>query len=69
VSGALVSALLAAGIGGENAIDQLKSWPDEGKPHRDERTGNGLREVVAPSHEVVLWALKQLSDLATDPES
>ena len=63
---ALVNALLAAGLGGPNAIDELYSSPDESKPDRGGRTSYGSRQVTAPSREVALWALKQLSDLASD---
>jgi hypothetical protein len=66
VPAGLVTALLAAGLGGQNAIDGLNSSLDEGKPSKGERTGYGSRQVTAPSREVALWALKQLSDLASD---
>ena len=66
VPAALVNALLAAGLGGQNAIDELHSSPDEGKPDRGERTSYGSRQVTAPSRRGALWALKQLSDLASD---
>jgi len=66
VPAALVNALLAAGLGGPNAIDELYRSPDESKPDRGERTIHGSRQVTAPSREVALWALKQLSDLASD---
>ena len=66
VPAGLVTALLAAGLGGQNAIDGLNSSPDEGKPDKGERTSYGSRQVTEPSREVALWALKQLSDLASD---
>ena len=66
VPAALVNALLAAGLGGPNAIDELYISPDESKPDRGGQSSYGSRQVTAPSREVVLWALKQLSDLASD---
>jgi len=66
VPAALVTALLAAGLGGLNAIDEVNSSPDEGKTDKGERTSYRSRQVTVPSREVALWALKQLSDLASD---
>jgi hypothetical protein len=56
VPAALVTALLAAGLAGANAIDELKLSPGEDKSQR----------ATPPSREVVSWALRQLSDLASD---
>ena len=64
VPAALVTALLAAGIAGPNAIDDLNGSPDARKPNT--RAGQGSGGVMPPSREVALWALKQLSDLASD---
>jgi hypothetical protein len=64
VPAAVVTALLAAGIAGPNAIDQPNGSPDEG-PHKT-RAGYGSRNVMPPSREVASWALRQLSDLASD---
>jgi hypothetical protein len=63
---ALVTALLAAGIAGPNAIDELSGSPDEGKPKTNARASYGSRKVMPPSREVASWALRQLSDLASD---
>jgi len=64
VRAALVTALLAAGIAGPNAIDEPNVSPDENQPNT--RAGHGSRNAMPPSREVALWALKQLSDLASD---
>jgi hypothetical protein len=66
VPAALVTALLAAGIAGPNAIDEPNGSPDEGKPKTKTRASYRSRNVTPPSREVVSWALRQLSDLASD---
>lgn len=66
VEAALVTALLAAGIAGPNAIDELSGSPDGGKPKTNARASYGSRKVMPPSREVASWALRQLSDLASD---
>jgi hypothetical protein len=53
---ALVTALLAAGLAGASAIDDPKHSPDEDK----------IQRATPSSREVVSWALRQLSDLASD---
>jgi hypothetical protein len=70
VSAALVNALLAAGLAGSNAIDGLRSPPGGEKTNRTaRRIGFGLHNVMPPSREVSSWALRQLSDLASDRDS
>jgi hypothetical protein len=69
VPAALVTALLAAGLAGPNAIDGLNSSPDEDKTEKIAgRDSYGSRNLP-PSREVVSWALRQLSDLASDREA
>jgi hypothetical protein len=70
VPSALIDALLAAGLAGSKAIDGSKSRPIEGKREKaNERFCFGSRSAMPPSREVVSWALRQLSDLASDREA
>jgi hypothetical protein len=56
VPAGLVTALLAAGLAGANAIDNPRPRPNDDKTQR----------ATPASREVVSWALRQLSDLASD---
>jgi hypothetical protein len=68
VPAALITALLAAGLAGPKAID-LKSG-DETKPDKAvEHTSFGSPTVMLPSSEVVSWARRQLSSLASDDQA
>ena len=69
VSAALVTALLAAGIAGPNAIDEFNGSPGEGKQATEARVRYGSRNLMPPSREVAPWALRQLSELASDQYS
>lgn len=69
VPAAWVTAVLASGIAGPNPIDELNSSPDEDKPNKTEQASYGSRNVMPPSREVTSWALRQLSDLASDRDT
>ena len=69
-SGALATALLAAGIAGSRGIEALESRLNEDKPEYPiGRFSFGARNQMPLSLEVGSWALTQLRDLASDRET
>ena len=69
-SDALATALLVAGLAGSRGIEALEIRLDEDPPeYAIGRPSFAARNQTPPSREVVWWALSQLRDLASDPES
>jgi len=69
-SDALATALLVAGLAGSRGIEALEIRLDEDEPeYAIGRSSFEAQSQMPPSREVVSWALAQLRDLASDPES
>jgi hypothetical protein len=68
-SDALATALLVAGLAGSRGIEALEIRLDEDEHEYAIGRSSAARNQMPPSREVVWWALSQLRDLASDPES